>query len=98
LPGAKGFDERGGRCGCRDLADARERKHHGPAVQFTLPEDAPGTLDAPGLMQTLQQALLLFGQGAEDGGGRWIHIPFGLRLSKPRAPFDQLRENGFELI
>ena len=56
------------RSGCSShLANARQYQHHRLAVQLAVPEIAPGMNCFLGLVQQVDQALLLFLQGAEDG-------------------------------
>ncbi|MEK9802954.1 MAG: hypothetical protein VW475_06070 [Curvibacter sp.] len=41
-------------------------------MQFAKPEKTPGAFDAPGLVQKLDEPLLLLSQGTEDGRGHLL--------------------------
>ncbi len=62
-------DQRGGGGGGGHLADAAQGQHHVLPVQAPACEGAPGKALGAGVLQQVLQAVLLFGQGADDGKG-----------------------------
>ena len=66
---AKALDECRGRGGRRHLANARQRQHHGAAVQLATPEGTSRVHRTLRVGQVLDQGALLLGQSAQDGGG-----------------------------
>ena len=79
-------DQRGGGGGGGHLADAAQGQHHVLPVQAPAREGAPGKAFGAGVLQQVLQAVLLFGQGADDGKGHaknlQKHAPLGLGIGR----------------
>ena len=71
---AKPLNQRRGRGGRRHLAYARQRQHYPPTVQVAQPESTARVHQALGVRQVLDERALLFGQGAENGGGHGLSV------------------------
>jgi hypothetical protein len=87
---AKTFNQGTRRRCSSNFANARQGQHNRLALDLTAPEIPTGTLDAARIFEHGTQAILLLGEGTENGGGgRRLHV---VNLPQNFAALDYLSQ------